>query len=76
MQRETDEALSLLIKRGSPPLYGIKDIRTEVKRAEIGGVLSPGSLLKISDSLRVSRSLKNYIKETREDKDSNYPIIE
>lgn len=76
MQRETSESIALLIKRGEPPLYGIKDISTEIKRAEMGGILSPGSLLEISDTLRVSRNLKNYIKETREDKDSNYPILE
>ncbi|MBW4829746.1 MAG: endonuclease MutS2 [Clostridiaceae bacterium] len=76
MQRETSESIALLIKRGEPPLYGIKDISTEIKRAEMGGMLSPGSLLKISDTLRVSRNLKNYIKKTREDKDSDYPILE
>ncbi|MCR2045251.1 endonuclease MutS2 [Anaerosalibacter massiliensis] len=76
MQRETSEAVALLIKKGEPPLYGIKDLMVEIKRAEMGGSLSPGSLLKVSDSLRVSRNLKNYIKKTREDKDSNYPILE
>ncbi|NMB09832.1 MAG: endonuclease MutS2, partial [Tissierellia bacterium] len=76
MQRETSESIALLIKRGEPPLYGIKDISIEIKRAEMGGILSPGSLLEISDTLRVSRNLKNYIKKTREDKDSNYPILE
>src|SRR5690606_22513001 len=35
-----------------------------------------GSLLKIADSLRASRALKSYIRETKEDKASNYPIIE
>lgn len=76
IQRETEEAYALLIKRGSPPLYGIHSITPEVKRAEIGGILSPAGLLRISDSLRVSRGLKNYIKETKEDKASDYPIIE
>ena len=76
MQKETSEAVALLIKRGEPPLYGIKDLMVEIKRVEMGGSLSPGSLLKVSDSLRVSRNLKNYIKKTREDKDSNYPILE
>ncbi|MFY9483741.1 MAG: endonuclease MutS2, partial [Tissierellaceae bacterium] len=55
---ETDEALSILINRGSPPLFGIHNIGPEVRRAEIGGSLTPGALLKVSDSLRVSRSLK------------------
>lgn len=75
-QEETKEALTLLIKRGSPPLYGIHSVSCEMKRAEMGGVLSPESLLKVSDILRVSRALKKYIKENKEDKNSSYPIIE
>lgn len=76
LQKETDEALTLLIKRGAPHLYGINSIKADVKRAEIGGTLSPGALLKISDSLRVSRDLKNYIREVQEDKEKRYPLIE
>lgn len=76
LQKETDEALSLLLQRGNPPLYGINSISVEIKRVEIGGSLTPGGLLKISDSLRVSRGLKNYIRETQEDKSPNYVIIE
>lgn len=76
LQRQTEEAYSLLIKRGTPPLYGIHSVAPEVRRAEIGGSLTPGGLLRIADSLRVSRNLKTYIRETREDKDFNYPIIE
>ena len=76
LQKETAEALSLLIKRGNPPLYGIHSISNELKRLDIGGSISPGGLIKISDSLRVSRSLKNFIRETKDDKISNYEIIE
>lgn len=74
--RETDEALSLLIKRGNPPLYGIHSIKHELKRVKMGGSLTPRGLLKVSDSLRVSRGLKKYIKENESDKSSNYSIIE
>lgn len=72
--KETDEAYSLIIKRGNPPLYGIYSIAQEVKRVEIGGSLSPGGLLKVSDSLRVSRGLKAYMKDSKEE--NSYPIIE
>src|SRR5699024_1344005 len=48
----------------------------EVKRVEIGGSLTPKGLIKISDSLRVSRSLKAFMKESKEDKLSKYPILE
>ncbi len=76
LQRETDESLTLLIKRGAPPLYGINSIKGDVKRAEMGGALSPGALLKISDSLRVSRNLKSYMKEVQEDRERDYPLIQ
>lgn len=74
-QNETEETINLMIKRGNPPLYGINKISADVKRAELGGVLSPGALLRIGESLRVSRALKNYLKENKGDKDSIYPII-
>lgn len=76
LQKETEEALSLLVKRGNPPLYGIHSISYELKRVDIGGSISPGGLIKVSDSLRVSRSLKSFIKETKNDKTSDNPIIE
>lgn len=74
-QEETSEALTLLIKRGNPPLFGIYLIASDVKRAEMGGVLNPGPLLKIGETLRVSRALKGYIKESREDSEGGYKII-
>jgi DNA mismatch repair protein MutS2 len=74
-QDETNEALTLLIKRGNPPLFGINEVRDDVKRAELGGMLHPGSLLKIGESLRVSRALKNYMRDTREDSSEGYRII-
>ncbi|NMA86926.1 MAG: endonuclease MutS2 [Tissierellia bacterium] len=74
-QKETEEALELLMRRGNPPLYGIYDISHELKMADIGGVLSPASLLKVSDSLRVSRDLKRYMKEIKEENRIHYPVI-
>ena len=76
LQNETEEALKLLIKKGSPPLYGIQDISRELKMAEIGGVLTPGGLLRVSDSLRVARGLKNYLKEARDQGVTDYPILQ
>lgn len=74
-QNETNEALTLLIKRGNPPLYGIYRIAEEVKRAELGGMLHPVSLLKIAEGLRVSRALKNYMRDTREETADTYEVI-
>ncbi|WIV11398.1 endonuclease MutS2 [Proteiniborus sp. MB09-C3] len=75
-QNETDEGVSLLIKRGSAPLGGIHDILIEIKRAEIGSVLSPGGLLKVADTLRATRRIKGFLGQDKSDKDSTYPILQ
>lgn len=61
--KETDDALLHMVKKGRPPLGGIRDIRGSIKRAEIGGMLNPGELLSIADVLRASRLLKDYMRE-------------
>ena len=75
LQNETEEALTLVIKRGVPPIYGLYPLKNDVKRAELGGMLYPGNLLKIKESLRTARAFKNYLKLTVEESDINYPII-
>ena len=75
MLEETSEAQGILIKRGHVNLGGIQDISDSVKRAEIGAVLDPGGLLKISDNLRAARNLKRSL-TPGEEEDFNYPIIQ
>lgn len=66
---ETHEALKLIIAKGEPQLFGIVDIRSIIKRTEIGGALTAGGLLQVSDFLRVSRGLKTYLKKDSFNKD-------
>ena len=75
MLEETSEAQGILIKRGHVNLGGIQDISDSVKRAEIGAVLDPGGLLKISDNLRAARNLKRSL-TPGEEEDFNYPMIQ
>jgi len=75
MLEETSEAQGILIKRGHVNLGGIQEISDSVRRAEIGAVLDPGSLLKISDNLRAARNLKRSL-NPGEEEDFNYPIIQ
>ncbi|WP_455539549.1 endonuclease MutS2 [Terrisporobacter sp.] len=75
MLEETSEAQGILIKRGHINLGGIQDISDSVKRAEIGAVLDPGSLLRISDNLRAARNLKRSL-DSGEEEEFNYPIIQ
>ncbi|MGF7060752.1 endonuclease MutS2 [Brassicibacter mesophilus] len=76
LQNETDEGVSIIIKRGSPPLGGIHDILSEIRRAEIGATLTPGALIRVADTLRAARRIKGFLNQEKEDRDSKYPILE
>ena len=75
MLQETSEAQGILVKRGHVNMGGIQDISDNAKRAAIGGVLDPGSLLKVADTLRAARGLKRSL-SAGEEEDFNYPIIQ
>jgi len=61
--RETSDGVGFIVRKGSPPLGGIHNIKGSIRRVELGSVLSPGELLKIADVLRACRNLKNYAGE-------------
>lgn len=63
MLSETNDGVSCLMRRGTPPLGGISDIRYSLKRLDMGGVLNPGELLKLGGVLRAARKLKSYIND-------------
>ncbi|MBP2025908.1 endonuclease MutS2 [Peptoniphilus stercorisuis] len=73
-QNETSEAVNLIIKKGEPPLFGIYPMKDYMQRVAIGGSLSPLALLNVSDFLRVSRYLKNYM-NAEDDLSVNFPVI-
>lgn len=58
--KETSDGVSFILRKGSPPMGGVHDIRAILKRVDLGSVLSPGELLKVADVLSASRSLKAY----------------
>ncbi len=58
--KETSDGVNFISRRGSPPLGGINDIRDSVRRADIGSMLNPGELIRVSGVLRAVRNLKNY----------------
>ena len=64
--QETDEAVKMILQLGTPAFSSIHDIRKSIKKAEINSVLSPEELLNIADTLRGSKSLKNYFEQTEE----------
>ncbi len=57
---QTSAACHLISLKGSPSLGGIRDVGESLDRADRGGSLSPGELLKIASSLRVARGVKSY----------------
>jgi len=60
LQRQTSAACMLLTKKGSPGLGGIQDVSESLARADRGGSLSAGELLRIAQVLRCARNVKNY----------------
>lgn len=59
-QQETADAKRLMEKWGSPSIYGVKDVTSCAKRAEIGAVLSPRELLDVAGLMKTCRGLKSY----------------
>jgi DNA mismatch repair protein MutS2 len=75
LQETTDEAATVVRLKGNVPLGGAFDIRMNVKRAKIGGVLSPQELLDISSTMYASRQMKRFIEDMVEDGQA-LPILE
>lgn len=65
-QRETSDALTRILQKGSLSFSGIKDIRSSLMRLEVGSSLGAGELLDISSVLNVTLRVKNYSKKETE----------
>lgn len=63
---ETESATNLIVRQGSLPLGGIKDITKSIKRLEMGGNLSIIELLEISELLRVTKKVISYANQCGE----------
>ncbi len=64
-QNETTDAVTCVLRKGTPPLGGIHEVRSFIRRAQSSGMLNPGELLMIADVLRASRKLKGYITQDK-----------
>ena len=56
------------------PLGGIFDIRCSIKRARIGGVLSPVELMETSSTLRAGRNIRKFLEDMQEN-EIELPIL-
>lgn len=59
--KETSDAAAYLWRKGGAPFGGIHDIRSALKRVEIGSTLSIPELLRVGDVLRCGRILKQFL---------------
>ena len=73
-QKETSEAVSMAMRKGSLSLGGLREIRPQLKRASMGGTLSIEELMNIGEFLYVCRKAKNYAKN--ENKAETYEILD
>lgn len=64
--RETAEAVRLLAL-SSPPLGGIRDIRSGLKKGKLGAVLEAEEILDVISSMYAMRGVKKFFKECEED---------
>jgi DNA mismatch repair protein MutS2 len=60
LQAQTGAACTLITRKGSPGLSGIQDVGESLARADRGGTLSAGELLRVAGVLRCARTVKNY----------------
>lgn len=72
--KETTEATSIIYRKGSLPLGGIRDITLALKRAEFGGTLSIYELLAIGDFVHVVKKAINY--SCYDNKNDYFELIE
>lgn len=73
-QQETTEAVSMVLRKGNPSFGGFREVRPQLKRAEMGGVLSIAELMNIGEFLYVCRKAKNYAKS--ENKEEVYERLD
>lgn len=59
-QQETTEAANMILRKGTPSFGGFREIRPQLKRASMAGVLSISELMGVGEFLYVCRKIKNY----------------
>ena len=60
---ETDAAVTMSLKFGSPEILRVEPVDGAIKRLDVGGALSAAELLNVARLLKCIRNLKRYTKE-------------
>mgnify|MGYP000166943295 CR=1 FL=1 len=71
-QEETTEATTMVLKKGTPSFGGFREIRPQLKRASMAGILSIAELMSVGEFAYVCRKVKNYAR--KENKDESMPV--
>ncbi len=58
---ETSSAKKMMTVKGSPSFSGVKDVRSSLSRADMGGVLNTRELLDIAGVLQTARLVRGYV---------------
>lgn len=62
---ETSAAANMIVLKGSPSFYGVKDVTYPLQRASMGGCLNTAELLDIARLLQSARIAKTYISDDK-----------
>ncbi len=76
MQTETGDALRRIYEKGGVSFSGVKDMRADIKRLEIGGSLSASGLLDIAKLLETAAKVKSYEDKPAEKKPAPAVVAE
>lgn len=58
---ETTAAKTMMVVRGSPSFSGVKDVRSSLGRADLGGALNTRELMDIAGVLQCARLVRRYV---------------
>ncbi|MRX71798.1 endonuclease MutS2 [Bacillus lacus] len=75
LQHETDEAATVLRLKGHAPFGGLTDVRSAIKRAGIGSILSAAELIEIAGNIYASRQFKQFIEDVLENEETILPHL-
>ena len=64
-QEETTAAASMILRKGNLPLGGLTEVRPQLKRVSMGGVLNCKELITIGNFLYVCTKVKSYGKKEK-----------
>ena len=67
LQRETEEAATLIARTGVQPIGAFDDVEAQISRARVGGVLSPRDLLMCARLMQTARSVRRSLVNEKEE---------